>query len=63
MSEHGSRRKLPMRRFPIVGISLWEWEVWREQQAEPSCGLASLPHTFKCRASILPSLLTRNYYG
>jgi hypothetical protein len=40
MSEHESRRKLLMRRVPVVGIFLWEWEIWRRSQSYISFSLA-----------------------
>lgn len=43
MSEHKSRRQLLMRRFPVVGIFLWEWEVWRKSQSEFRYCLAPQP--------------------
>jgi hypothetical protein len=43
MSEGLSRRQLLFRRFPIVGIFLWEWEVWRKSQSQFRYCLAPQP--------------------
>src|SRR6266849_8407609 len=38
MSEN--RRQLLWKRFPVVGIFIWEWEVWRLSQSQLRYSLA-----------------------
>jgi hypothetical protein len=38
-----TRRQSLWRTFPIVGIFLWEWEVWRKSQSQPCYQLVPKP--------------------
>jgi hypothetical protein len=43
MIEDPSLCQLLMRRFLVVGIFLWEWEVWRKSQSQFRYCLAPQP--------------------